>query len=1045
MSSRSKICLITGMLFVLVFLSVSGASAAPQFRLTDATATEDGSAVNLYLVCNDTEKLEGYAVRIKWDSDVMNITTAENVISADTTIFSATPRPASAGQMILIWAYDPVGPTPNPPADDTLVRFTVYPKKFDGSKATISFDPDYKSKGISETGKGDVYDAYEKINGTFTTFDKVPPTITITDPADGSTVSQAVDVAATITDVGGVDQSSIEVSVGGVVIPNSNITKIVGGYNVTARRDNVPVGSNVPVKVYAEDLAGNDAAVTHHVTVAEAGITFESPANDTYTNETQPDIKANFVKVSSVRMFINDVDVTASCDLTGGTDGSIELNYASYGALADGAYNVVVNGTSTLVPGREESSRVYFTKDTVKPIVRIDRIVDSDGDGVPEAGERLYVHYTATDANFKEVRFGNVVNTSYPSGIIEVNLPVGNLEMAAYAYDHAGNVNASAPVHIYNNNLVYFDDPSLGSFAGLDLTNTALYDVFSTARAFTLTGPNAEMTAPKIGRLDKTLTGGSKVTLDNRKNDPIPAGSLPDKVSIYTTPAGTLDFAVSVPNVTNATLMIARANSTLIDQLITNPSRDALTPGMLKDLLDSKKIVLYGKSGYAIVNIDKNTFDAVGSISVTPSDLPKTIRTNYVDLNAGFDTGSTPYGSTPLQINRLGQGEYALLAVCMDGDRFAVIAATTFEVTEKTGLLSTSAGTYLIGDPVVVNAAQKGEILSAVVLNNDVTYTGNVTLDFTTLGKNTFKSAYLLADNNQTVVKPYGKANLWLTQGYGNASAKQNAASVSVPTRDLLPGNYRVYMFLEDKGNVTSYGESIITLTTVVPTPPPTPPPHRGGGGASSPYTSYTGTGTLKVNTAGTVLQSIKLNSGDNIGSLFVKIGTKALDKDGNPLSKITLTPLASGDLPAVPSGALFSFAGYIYEAGPAGATFDPAITLTFDIPESAWNALDPDNNDFKVKWYNTETGEWEDVPTTTYKSSRSIDAAITHFSIFALFTEPVTTPTEPVTPTVPTEPPTTPPAEEPPAGEFPMMTVLAIFVVLVIVIAAGYFFMVRK
>ena len=194
------------------------------------------------------------------------------------------------------------------------------------------------------------------------------------------------------------------------------------------------------------------------------------------------DHQANFVKVSSVRMFINDIDVTASCDLTGGADGSITLNYVSYGALADGAYNVVVNGTSTLVPGREESSRVYFTKDTVKPIVRIDRIVDSDGDGVPEAGERLYVHYTATDANFKEVRFGNEINTTYPSGVIEVNLSVGNLEMVASASDLAGNVNTSTPVHIYNNNLAYFDDPSLGSFAGLDLTKTALYDVFTTAR-----------------------------------------------------------------------------------------------------------------------------------------------------------------------------------------------------------------------------------------------------------------------------------------------------------------------------------------------------------------------------------------------------------------------------------------------------------------------------------------------------------------------------------------------------------------------------------
>ena len=230
--------------------------------------------------------------------------------------------------------------------------------------------------------------------------------------------------------------------------------------------------------------------------------------------------------------------------------------------------------------------------------------------------------------------------------------------------------------------------------------------------------------------------------------------------------------------------------------------------------------------------------------------------------------------------------------------------------------------------------------------------------------------------------------------------------------------------------------------------PKPTKPPSGGGGGGggSSPtYTSYTGTGTLTVNNVGTVLRSIKVNADDKVGSLLVPIGVKALDKDGKPLTSITLTPLASDKMPAVPSGALFKFAGYVYEAGPDGATFEPGITLAFDLPADAWNALDPDNNDFKVKWYNEETEEWEDVPTTTYKSTRSVDAEITHFSIFALFTEPVTTPTETPTPPVDIDIPTTPPVDEkPPAGEFPT-TIFAIVVVLVIVIAAGYFFIVRK
>ncbi len=502
---------------------------------------------------------------------------------------------------------------------------------------------------------------------------------------------------------------------------------------------------------------------------------------------------------------------------------------------------------------------------------------------------------------------------------------------------------------------------------------------------------------------------------------------------------------------------IAKANSTLIDQLISNPSRGSLTPGMLQDLLDSKTMVLYGKgpatNGYAIVSIDASggvvIKKQVGQVSVSSGNMPKTIRDNYVDLSTGFNTATAP-GLTPLQISDLGQGEYALLAVCMDNDRFGIISATTFEVTARTGVLSTSAATYLIGQPVVVNSAEQGDVLSAVLLNSATTYTGNVTLDFTTLGKDTFKSAYLLANGNQSVMKPYGKANVWLTQGYGNATAKKDATSVSIPTDGLLPGTYRVYMFLENAGNVTSYSEATITLTTVAPTPTPTAAPYHGGGsggGGSSAPTTYTTTGTLLTSSSGTVLKSIIVNANDNVGSVLVPIGTKALDKDGNPLKSISLSPLAGSDVPAVPTGAIFQFAGYAYEAGPAGATFEPGITLTFTLPDDVWETLYLPGNQLTVKWYNPETELWEDIPVTVSPGSKTVTATVTHFSIYALFTEPMTTPVTPTetATTAPTTQTTTPPAGEQPAEGLPVTMILSIFAVVVIIAAAGYFFMMRK
>jgi hypothetical protein len=1047
-----KACLFIGILLIFSALFVNGV-AAKQLQITSATGD---FGTEIYLTGNESDQLCGYNLRIAWDPAVMNVTAVTNEGIAGNFVLNPTP-PAEAGSLRVNYQTSGVNV-----ANQTLIKLICNAKVFDGSSTNIYVDTAYNLREVDELVGGvptDVWDQYTFVDGTFTTTDYTAPTISITTPTDGSTVSRTVNVAATITDVGGVDADSIEVCIGGVEV-TPTLVPLVNGYTVTAQRENVPAGNNVQVQVYAEDLTGNSATRDHYVTVAEAGITFASPANGTYTNEAQPTILANFVKVNctTLKMFINNVDVTASCDLTGvGPDGTIALNYTRYGPLADGAYHVVVNGTSSLVPGQEESDDVYFTKDTVAPVVSITGIDDSDGDGFPEAGEALCVHYAATDNNLNDVWFGGVHNTSrQASGCIDLTIATGNKEMVASASDLAGNIGYSAPVHIYNNNLAYFDDPSLGSFAGLDLTKTALYNVFTTAKAFTLTGPNAQMTVPTLGQLDKSITGGSNVTLDNRKDNPIPAGTLPSSIGIYTTPTGTLNFAVTVPNVTNATLMIAKANSTLIDQLISNPSRGSLTPGMLQDLLDSETIVLYGKgpatNGYAIVSIDASggviIREQVGQVSVSSGNMPKTIRDNYVDLSTGFNTATAP-GLTPLQISDLGQGEYALLAVCMDNDRFGIISATTFEVTAQAGVLSTSAATYTIGQPVVVNSAVQGDALSAMVINSAATYTGNMTLDFSTLGKDSFKSAYLLANGNQTVEKLSERANIWLTKGYGNATASRNATSVSVPTSSLLPGTYRVYMFLENAGNVTSYSEATITLTTVTPTPSPTAAPYHGGGGgggSSSAPASYTTTGTLLTSSSGTVLKSIIVHADDNVADLRVPIGVTALDADGKPISGITINPLTGDEVPAVPAGAVFEFAGYAYEAGPAGATFNPGITLTMEIPDDVWETLDPNNQQFTVKWYNPESGLWEEIQTTISPGTRTVTATITHFSTYALFTEPGTTPVTP-TETATTAPTTTAttPAGEPPAEGLPMTTIVFAIVIIAIIAATGYYFFVMK
>ena len=249
-----------------------------------------------------------------------------------------------------------------------------------------------------------------------------------------------------------------------------------------------------------------------------------------------------------------------------------------------------------------------------------------------------------------------------------------------------------------------------------------------------------------------------------------------------------------------------------------------------------------------------------------------------------------------------------------------------------------------------------------------------------------------------------------------------------------------------------NHGDSdvwVVKLPSPTPSPKPTSNP-SGGGGRSTATETHSGSGALKVNKEGTVLITTQVNAIDGVGNLLLPIGTMAHDADGNPITEVSIEP--SIEVPPVPAGATFQFTGYTYRASPAGATFDPAITLTLEIPEDVWNTLDLESEQPAVKWYNEEIGGWEDIPTTFDPNTRTVKATVTHFSTFALFTEPVevaATPTETPTGGIPTTAPTAPatpaPGEERPAPGLPVTMNLAIFAVVVIIVAAGYFLLMRR
>ena len=452
-----------------------------------------------------------------------------------------------------------------------------------------------------------------------------------------------------------------------------------------------------------------------------------------------------------------------------------------------------------------------------------------------------------------------------------------------------------------------------------------------------------------------------------------------------------------------------------------------------------------------------------GTIVVDENNLTRTLLENEFDLSCfEFNAGNLFERGVP----RPPAGEYLIAAVQYDGvDTMHVLAAMPVLILDGNQAVAWDGGDPYYQDQnkdATVSFTGADKIAYALV-KKDTRYGLDMEVDTIELAKQPIPtSAADLVSILKTIAGEATPVTYALTvdgvpteissgsgfaiaEGYG-CSGDADASSVTIPAatlKELEPGTYDLYAMGMQGEKVVALDQTDVCIAAVAPTPTPTRRP--GGGGGGTPTDTYTGSGTLKINSAGTVLKSVKINAEDGIGSLLIPIGTEALDAGGNPLTEISLIPVSNDTAPAFPSGAAFQFAGYVYEGSPGGATFAPAITLTLEIPEEDWNALDPTTQSLTVKWYNTETGEWEDVPTTVNPSTRTVRATISHFSTFALFTEPVTTatPTDTATPATPATPTT--PGDETPDEGLPFTTILVIVIAVVIIAAAGYYFMTKK
>lgn len=611
-------------------------------------------------------------------------------------------------------------------------------------------------------------------------------------------------------------------------------------------------------------------------------------------------------------------------------------------------------------------------------------------------------------------------------------------------------------------------------YRNLTIKNIYINEPFDTTPILiNLSGQSKTIQLPSIGKVTRVFDGIHNGTYDGRTitvraSNSTVTGPLPQEYQNY--PVYTKEIFPSFK------ILNGQGEGNVL--LLKCPEDEIDEEDNFTDIFSimSKEGYLFAKNGSSdvIIHFNQTAAEALGTsetLNINTNNLTEILAAYDVDFtDFTFDIKDNPLLRDQL---RLEPGEYLIMAMRYDSASKTMHVLAAMPVLILNGDTTVNAdSTYYKreGGTVDFNVNGVNRIAYALV-KRDATYNLSVTLDPGKLAGQSVPTSPISALNilksitgdevpfnvtlsldNEILNVTYNRgSNFAIVEGYG-CSGYANAPTVTIQPETLQglnEGTYSLYALGMNGQKVVAVDQKEVVIKAK--------PSGGGGGGGGSPSgggpsgptepsgpVAYEGTGSLMTDSTGIVVQSIAVSAVDGVATVIVPAGVQALDANGNPLTEVGIEPLASDAVPAVPTGAVFAFAGYAYVASPAGATFDPAITLTLEIPEDVWNTLDLESEQLSVKWYNEETGLWEDVPTTFDPETRTVRATVTHFSIFALFTEPIeatTTPTE--TPTTTTT--TTAPGGETPTEGLPVTMILGIFVVVIIIAAAGYFLLKRK
>jgi hypothetical protein len=152
-----------------------------------------------------------------------------------------------------------------------------------------------------------------------------------------------------------------------------------------------------------------------------------------------------------------------------------------------------------------------------------------------------------------------------------------------------------------------------------------------------------------------------------------------------------------------------------------------------------------------------------------------------------------------------------------------------------------------------------------------------------------------------------------------------------------------------------------------------------GGGGASTKDKRITSLGS-SIGQDGVVFDNVEAESLDGDLRLKIPRSTVALNRLGNFLNSVSVTTLNETPAPAENESVI----GTAYELGPAGANFDPPVTLTLRYNDSEVPSGMLETSLVIANWDPVKE-DWIPVNSTVDAGNNNVTAKISHFSIYAV------------------------------------------------------------